>query len=435
MQKTIQAVVLSLVPAVAPAADAVSFSREVAPILQRSCVGCHKEGKAKGKYRLDTYAQLAKELVGGDLESEFFYRLTTGDEEERMPAEADPLAASEIGVIRKWIEEGAKYDGEDPSAVLSSIVPMEKHPAPPGSYPRPLGVTAMVANSEGTELYTGGYHEILVWNPVDGSLLRRIANNGQRTYGLALSPDGSLLAAATGAPGQAGEVRVFEPATGRVVATPFRGDDVVLAVAFGPEGKQLAFGGVDGKLRIHEAADWGEKLVVAAHSDWLTALSWDQAGGRLATASRDKTAKVYEVSGKRVSTFSGHPEAVRAVAFPPDGEHVLSAGDHGHLYLWKIKDGKKAADRAKFEGASFRLVRSGSGIYASAPGGRVVQFKLADQQRVREFRIESAGGAEGPWVSSCAVSGAWIAVATLDGRVEVFDLESGERRNGFIAKP
>ena len=111
MQKTIQAVVLSLVPAVAPAADAVSFSREVAPILQRSCVGCHKEGKAKGKYRLDTYAQLAKELVGGDLESEFFYRLTTGDEEERMPAEADPLAASEIGVIRKWIEEGAKYDG------------------------------------------------------------------------------------------------------------------------------------------------------------------------------------------------------------------------------------------------------------------------------------------------------------------------------------
>ena len=86
MTKKIHAALLSLVSAVPAAAEPVSFSREVAPILQRSCVGCHKEGKAKGKYRLDTYAQLAEELVGGDLESEFFYRITTGDKEERMPA-------------------------------------------------------------------------------------------------------------------------------------------------------------------------------------------------------------------------------------------------------------------------------------------------------------------------------------------------------------
>ena len=435
MTKKIHAALLSLVSAVPAAAEPVSFSREVAPILQRSCVGCHKEGKAKGKYRLDTYAQLAEELVGGDLESEFFYRITTGDKEERMPAEADALAAAEIEVIRKWIEEGAKYDGGDPEAALSSIAPMENHPAPPGSYPRPLGVTAMAVSREGTELYTGGYHEILVWNPGDGSLLRRIANNGQRTYGLALSPDGSLLAAATGAPGQAGEVRVFDRATGRVLATPFRGDDVVLAVAFDPSGKHLAFGGVDGKLRIHETGGWGEALVVAAHSDWLTALSWHHDGMKLATASRDKTAKVYDVRGKRISTFSGHSEAVRAVAFPPDGEHVLSTGDHGHLYLWRINDGRKAADRANFEGPSSRLVRSGSGIYASAPGGRMVQFKLADQQRVREFRVKSVEGAEAPSVSSCAISGSWLAVATLDGRVEIFETESGERRNGFVAKP
>ena len=117
-----------------------------------------------------------------------------------------------------------------------------------GELSAPSGVTAMVVNHVATELFTGSYYETLVWNPSNGSLLRRISNNGQPTYGLALSPDGSLLAAATGAPGQAGEVRIFEPATGRVVATPFRGDDVVLAVGFGPEGKHLAFGGVDGKL-------------------------------------------------------------------------------------------------------------------------------------------------------------------------------------------
>ena len=65
----------------------------------------------------------------------------------------------------------------------------------------------------------------------------------------------------------------------------------------------------------------------------------------------------------------------------------------------------------------------------------MVQFKLADQQRVREFRVKSVEGAEAPSVSSCAISGSWLAVATLDGRVEIFETESGERRNGFVAKP
>ena len=72
-------------------AEPVSFSKEVAPILQQQCVGCHKEGKAKGRYRLDTFEQLRKDLEPGDLESEFFYRLITDDEEERMPAKADAL--------------------------------------------------------------------------------------------------------------------------------------------------------------------------------------------------------------------------------------------------------------------------------------------------------------------------------------------------------
>ena len=107
---------LTLLLALPPAltsAEAVSFSREVAPLLQRHCVACHKEGKAKGKYRLDTYEQLRKELEPGDLESELLFRLTTEDEEERMPAEADPLPPAEIDLIRKWVKEGAKLAQED----------------------------------------------------------------------------------------------------------------------------------------------------------------------------------------------------------------------------------------------------------------------------------------------------------------------------------
>lgn len=429
-------ILLLVLSSVRTPAERVSFSREVAPLLQRHCVACHKEGKAKGKYRLDTYEELRKELEPGDLESELLFRLTTEDEEERMPAEADPLPPAEIDVIRKWVKEGAKYDGGDPKAPLASVIPVKDHPSSPPSYPRPLGVTAMVFGTNGEKLYTGGYHEILVWNPEDGSLLGRIPNNGQRTYGLSLSPDGMQLAAATGAPGRAGEVRVFQTGSGEVLATPFRGDDTILAVAYGQSGKRLAFGGVDGKLRIVETDTWRESLVVSSHSDWLTAVRWHPDGKQVATASRDKTAKVYDVtSGKRVSTFSGHPESVRAVDFHSNGREVLSSGDHGHLFLWRIEDGRKIADRAKFEGPILRFLHGGKGLFVSAPGGVVVQFNPEDHKRLREFKIEPPEGMEVPIISSLAAHGRWLAVGTLKGKVAVFDTESGERRMIFLAKP
>lgn len=429
-------ILLLVLSSVRTPAEGVSFSREVAPLLQRHCVACHKEGKAKGKYRLDTYEELRKELEPGDLESELLFRLTTEDEEERMPAEADPLPPAEIDVIRKWVKEGAKYDGGDPKAPLASVIPVKDHPSSPPSYPRPLGVTAMVFGTNGEKLYTGGYHEILVWNPEDGSLLGRIPNNGQRTYGLSLSPDGMQLAAATGAPGRAGEVRVFQTGSGEVLATPFRGDDTILAVAYGQSGKRLAFGGVDGKLRIVETDTWRESLVVSSHSDWLTAVRWHPDGKQVATASRDKTAKVYDVtSGKRVSTFSGHPESVRAVDFHSNGREVLSSGDHGHLFLWRIEDGRKIADRAKFEGPILRFLHGGKGLFVSAPGGVVVQFNPEDHKRLREFKIEPPEGMEVPIISSLAAHGRWLAVGTLKGKVAVFDTESGERRMIFLAKP
>ena len=417
-------------------AEVVSFSREVAPILQRQCVGCHKEGKAKGKYRLDTYGQIRKELEPGDLETELFHRVTTDDEEERMPVDADPLGDHEISVLRRWIAEGAGYDGEDPDAQLSAIIPLQDHPEAPSSYPRPLGVTAMVFGPQGRKLYTGGYHEILVWNPENGALLDRIPNNGQRSYGLALSPDGKMLAAATGDPGRAGEVRVFDAQSGRVLATPFRGDDTLLAVDFSPDGRVLAFGGVDGKLRLFQAETWTEGLAVSSHSDWLTALSWDREGNQIATASRDKTAKVYEVkTGRRLSTFSGHPEAVRAIAFHSNGKEVLSAGDHGHLFAWGSENGKKIADRAKFDNPVLRFMAGPKGFFATTSGGVVAQFNAENQKRLSEFKVVSHTGAETPTISSCACWENLLAVGTLDGRVLVFDTEIGKQRAIFVAKP
>jgi hypothetical protein len=412
----------------------VSFSRDVAPIFQRHCVGCHREGKSKGKYRIDSYADAMKAVVAGNVaDSEVFYRITTDDGDDRMPVDADPLPKAGITLIREWIEQGAEYDADDPDALLSAIVPLEPHPPAPDVYPRPIPVTAMVWAKDGEELVTGGYHELLVWDVNRGQLLRRIPDNGQRTYDLSLSPNGRWLAAATGAPGQLGELRIFDAETGEVLATPVRLDDVALCAAFSPDGSRLAFGGSDGKLRVFDTESWKEQFVLTAHSDWINALSWNQDGSRLATGSRDKTAKVFDASGdgKRLITFSGHTEAVRGVAFHPNGGDVLSCGDDGLFLKWNIENGKKTADVAEFEDSVYRLVTSDAG-YFLIESNSCVQFALAEgHKRIREFNLQRPIGG----LTECAVHDSRFAVGTFDGRVVTLDVTEQEEVGSFFAAP
>ncbi len=112
-------VVPAVAPAVAPAGAAGEqsvYANIVAPILERRCVQCHKEGKAKGKFRMDTYEFLVaggKEgpglQAGNSAESNILIRMNLPtDDEEHMPPEGKPdIEDPEVAVITWWIDNGA----------------------------------------------------------------------------------------------------------------------------------------------------------------------------------------------------------------------------------------------------------------------------------------------------------------------------------------
>ena len=297
------------------AAEPVSFRSQVAPILIKSCIACHGPKNAKGNYRLDSFALAvgsggasSAAFVAGDVEgSEAFRRITSDDPEERMPLDADPLTADEIELVRQWIAAGTLFDGSNPKAALASIVPPRQYADPPADYPRPLPVTALAFNSAGDELFASGYHEITVWNPADGRLGRRIKNMPERTLGVTLAPDGKLLASAGGSPGQSGEVRLIDPATGSIVRVLNSSSDVVYGAAFSPTGDRLAAAGADGTIRVFDVATGEQQLSIESHADWVVALTWSRDGSRIASAARDKSAKVFDAkTGELAAVYSGH---------------------------------------------------------------------------------------------------------------------------------
>ncbi len=99
-----------------PVGDRLAYADVVAPILEMRCVSCHKEGKAKGGVKMDTYENLIKGSKGGPVlvsgnaaKSHMveLIELPAGDIDHMPPAGVPQMAPEELLVLKWWIDQGA----------------------------------------------------------------------------------------------------------------------------------------------------------------------------------------------------------------------------------------------------------------------------------------------------------------------------------------
>lgn len=332
------------------AAAEISFSGQIAPILIDQCVECHRSGKAKGGYRLDTVEFMLKPgdsktppVVAGKPDASELYRLiATHEEDDRMPKKADALPAKEVTQIQDWITSGARLHVADKKALLSSIVPEKEQVQVPEKYPRPLPVTALALNSGGDTLACSGYFETTLWDVSTGKLKTRIGTMPERILALAW-PAENQLAVAGGVPGRSGEVWLVHPARPTERKRLVSARDCVLSMVASPDGKWLACGGADNQLRCFELPSGKLKWQTEPHADWIMGMAFSADSRHIATASRDRTAKrIDALTGEIEATFTQHDCAVLSVAFSPDSNDIISGDVEGEIRRWdRNGDGKK----------------------------------------------------------------------------------------------
>ena len=380
-------------PSPVPAATPVSFKGNVAQILQDHCVACHGAKKAEGGYRVDTFAKLklagdsgVEPVVASQIDtSELVRRLITDDASERMPEGGDRLPEAQIELIKRWVQEGAAYDGTNHDENIASIIPPIQYPSGPEHYALPIPVTAVVWNPAGDAVITGGYHELLIWNAADGTLLKSIPNMPQRIHALRWHPDGKQLIVAGGTPGRIGEVRFVNVESGQVTRVLPRSGDVILDVSFSPDGTRLATAGADAMIRIYDVTTNEERTpqVFSSHSDWVYAISWSPDGKRLVSASRDKTAKFFDMEKfELLLTYSGHGAPVRGVAFTPNAAEVYSVGADHKVHRWKSENAQKSGEFGTGS-ESLRLGAQGGLCWVA---GANKQLRLYDLEKHAEIR-------------------------------------------------
>jgi WD40 repeat protein len=445
----------------------VSFLREIAPLLTTRCTGCHGDKKAEGDYRLHTYRFLLEAgsseepaIVPGKPDaSVLLARLRETDASVRMPQDDDPFTPQQIDLVRRWIAEGAKFDGADPATSYKSQMPPREHPAAPERYVHAAPVYALAFSPDGRELAVGGHHEVTIWDPATGRLLRRLGKLPLRIQSLAYNRAGTQLLVGGGSPGDYGEILLVDTTGQQAPRSIGVCDDVVLGVAWSRHEQWIAAASADRSVKCWDAASGKLRFESRLHSDWATAVSFSRDDRFLASSSRDCTVKVLEAAtGRLFTTFNGHqmqygPEAGRFevfdVLFSADDDRAFSLGEGRALRVWepekvKAESGDARDMEARFMKGShtqflphasrrpaYQVAATSSHVLVATGDGPVKDFDLKTGQVAREFSGHAG------WVFSLDVHDKTdrIAAGAFNGEVRIWNRSTGEAIARFLASP
>jgi WD40 repeat protein len=203
-----------------------------------------------------------------------------------------------------------------------------------------------------------GYGTAIIWNASNGAELIRLCTIDPiymlypgPIYSIAFSPDGLKLATA-----YIDDTRIWDAGTGKELKDLHYHPDVIpvvfipvsfenlyynslgASVLFSPDGLKLATASLDHTARIWDVQS-GRELQRLEHNDSVNAVAFCPDGTKLATASDDHTARIWNVKGGQEMYRMQHDGWVYSVAFSPDGLKLATASYDNTSRIWDVASG------------------------------------------------------------------------------------------------
>ena len=293
-----------------------------------------------------------KILAAGDRKSAQLWDLSTGEVLATLEGTLDGSVNSLVFTADGKTLVGVCSESTGPGSTRSSL---RQWDAATGKKIRDLsgGTFAGVAQSpDGTLLAAASFQDIYLWDAVSGKEVRRWKAHVETIKSLAFTSDGTTLASGS----WDRRVRLWDPATGKERGTIAGHAGPVKAVAFAPDGKVVASGGnSDCTIRFWDPAT-GRELrrcegVGAGYGEhWgVLDLAYAPDGKTLISLEHQTRSGVFRLwdsaTAKQLAQFSHDKPNTgvsfySALAFAPDNETVVAANWNGSLALWEPTQGK-----------------------------------------------------------------------------------------------
>ena len=413
-------VVVACVTTVSSAADKVDFTKDIAPILQAHCTGCHNADDAEGKFASDSHDALIKggesgvAITAGQPNSSRLLMMVTGKMEPAMPPEGEtPLNEKQIATITTWIEQGAV--GPSGSAPMIRELRTPKIPAGSG-IKEPI--TAMAMSADGSLRAEARFSKVIIRRGDD--VVTTIAELPGKVNSLQFSADGQRLLVGSGLTGAFGQASLYRVSDGSNLKELVGHRDILYRAVFSPNEKLIATAGYDRVINLWDAATGKVVRELKGHNGAVFDLAFSPGGKVLVSGCADETAKVWNVkTGERLDTL-GQPEGeVFAVAITPSGKHIVAGSADNRIRVWdlvsldKPKINPIVATRFVDESpiVNFRLTPSGDGMVVISESGNVKLLRTSDWNQAADLQTLSDTGSD----LLISPDGKTVTVALLDG--------------------
>ena len=230
----------------------------------------------------------------------------------------------------------------------------------------------------------GGDGLVVLWET--GKSPRILRGHRGPVLRVVYSGDGKLLATAD----EAGSIHVWNLDAEKTLRI-LSGAAPTTALRFGPRAEWIVAGGEDGSIKLWNLTSDFPPVAFPGHSYAVADLAVSPDGTRVASASKDRSVRVWDVNGPREVFACPHDHWATAVAFSGDGKTLFSASADRKVRVWDAASGRLRFDLTGAGAALQTLAASSAGDRLAGCGFdlSVVVWEPATRKIVRSLPGES----------------------------------------------